>query len=155
MRIVVDPVADGISDGRLAEMVVPLHRGELAGDDGGARAVAVLEDLEHVAALTVSRRCQAPVVDDQHVGLGQLCEEARVGAIRRADVVQPVTAVQSEYSLWTRDPEATKVGRLEENLGAANVELLEQDLNEIESELSRIHVTGARLPEPVLVMTNR
>ncbi len=31
--------------------------------------------------------------------------EAGAGTIRRAHAVQPVTAVQSEYSLWTRDPE--------------------------------------------------
>jgi aryl-alcohol dehydrogenase-like predicted oxidoreductase len=32
--------------------------------------------------------------------------EAAAQTIRRAHAVQPVTAVQSEYSLWTRDPEA-------------------------------------------------
>ncbi len=32
--------------------------------------------------------------------------EAGLKTIRRAHAVQPVTAVQSEYSLWTRDPEA-------------------------------------------------
>ncbi|WP_369225995.1 aldo/keto reductase [Streptomyces sp. R39] len=37
-----------------------------------------------------------------HIGLS----EAGVGTIRRAHAVHPVTAVQSEYSLWTRDPEA-------------------------------------------------
>jgi aryl-alcohol dehydrogenase-like predicted oxidoreductase len=31
--------------------------------------------------------------------------EAGAQTIRRADAVQPITAVQSEYSLWTRDPE--------------------------------------------------
>src|SRR4029453_8810613 len=31
--------------------------------------------------------------------------EARVNTIRRAHTVHPVTALQSEYSLWTRDPE--------------------------------------------------
>ena len=31
--------------------------------------------------------------------------EASAGTIRRAHAVHPVTAVQSEYSLWTRDPE--------------------------------------------------
>jgi aryl-alcohol dehydrogenase-like predicted oxidoreductase len=31
--------------------------------------------------------------------------EATAGTIRRAHAVHPVTAVQSEYSLWTRDPE--------------------------------------------------
>ena len=32
--------------------------------------------------------------------------EASVGTIRRAHAVHPIAAVQSEYSLWTRDPEA-------------------------------------------------
>ena len=36
-----------------------------------------------------------------HFGLS----EAGAGTIRRAHAVHPVTAVQSEYSLWTRDPE--------------------------------------------------
>jgi len=38
----------------------------------------------------------------KHFGLS----EAGAGTIRRAHAVQPVTAVQSEYSLWTKDPEA-------------------------------------------------
>lgn len=37
----------------------------------------------------------------RHLGLS----EAGAGTIRRAHAVHPVTAVQSEYSLWTRDPE--------------------------------------------------
>ncbi|EFC85534.1 aldo/keto reductase [Parafrankia sp. EUN1f] len=38
----------------------------------------------------------------RHIGLS----EAGPGTIRRAHAVHPVTALQSEYSLWTRDPEA-------------------------------------------------
>jgi aryl-alcohol dehydrogenase-like predicted oxidoreductase len=38
----------------------------------------------------------------RHIGLS----EAGVDTIRRAEAVHPITAVQSEYSLWTRDPEA-------------------------------------------------
>ncbi|OZG31208.1 aldehyde oxidase [Williamsia sp. 1138] len=38
----------------------------------------------------------------RHFGLS----EASADTIRRAHAVQPVTALQSEYSLWTRDPEA-------------------------------------------------
>lgn len=38
----------------------------------------------------------------RHFGLS----EASAATIRRAHTVHPVTAVQSEYSLWTRDPEA-------------------------------------------------
>src|SRR4030081_1209408 len=38
----------------------------------------------------------------RHIGLS----EAAPATIRRAHVAHPLTAVQSEYSLWTRDPEA-------------------------------------------------
>lgn len=46
----------------------------------------------------------------KHFGLS----EAGVQTIRRAHAVQPVTAVQSEYSLWTRGPEAELLPTLEE-----------------------------------------
>jgi aryl-alcohol dehydrogenase-like predicted oxidoreductase len=46
----------------------------------------------------------------KHFGLS----EAAAKTIRRAHVVQPVTAVQSEYSLWTRGPEAEVLPTLEE-----------------------------------------
>ena len=180
----------------------------------------------------------------KHFGLS----EAGARTIRRAHAVQPVTAVQSEYSLWTRDPEAevlpvceelgigfvpfsplgagfltgkidantkfdntdfrnisprfteenrkanqvvvdllnrvaaqkkatpaqialawllaqkpwivpipgtTKRFRLEENIGAANVDLTQNELREIEKAAAKIQVQGARLPEAVLKMTNR
>ncbi len=172
----------------------------------------------------------------KHFGLS----EAGVRTIRRAHAVQPVTALQSEYSLWWRAPEAevlptleelgigfvpfsplgkgfltgtinehttfdrsdfrnivprftpearkanqalvdllgeigkrkkatpaqialawllaqkpwivpipgtTKLSRLEENIGAAAVELTPDDLREIESAASNITVQGARYPE--------
>jgi aryl-alcohol dehydrogenase-like predicted oxidoreductase len=43
--------------------------------------------------------------------------EASAATIRRAHAVQPVTAVQSEYSLWTRDPEQNGVLAACEELG--------------------------------------
>src|SRR4051794_5122833 len=46
----------------------------------------------------------------RHFGLS----EAGVQTIRRAHAVQPVTAVQSEYSLWTRTPEKEVIPTLEE-----------------------------------------
>jgi aryl-alcohol dehydrogenase-like predicted oxidoreductase len=46
----------------------------------------------------------------RHFGLS----EAGVHTIRRAHAVQPVTAVQSEYSLWWRRPEAELLPALEE-----------------------------------------
>ena len=46
----------------------------------------------------------------KHFGLS----EAGVQTIRRAHAVQPITAVQSEYSLWTRIPEQEVIPTLEE-----------------------------------------
>ena len=43
--------------------------------------------------------------------------EAAAGTIRRAHAVQPLAAVQSEYSLWTRDPERNGVLATCEELG--------------------------------------
>ena len=178
----------------------------------------------------------------RHFGLS----EAGVQTIRRAHAVQPVTAVQSEYSLWFREPEkevlptleelgigfvpysplgrgfltgklnenttfessdfrnmlprftpearkanqalvdllgeiakrkkatpaqialawllaqkpwivpipgTTKLNRLEENIGAAEVELTQNDLDEIETAVSKIDVQGARYPERLEQMT--
>ncbi|MGD1107317.1 MAG: aldo/keto reductase [Terracidiphilus sp.] len=180
----------------------------------------------------------------RHFGLS----EAGVQTIRRAHAVQPVTALQSEYSLWWRKPEAevipaleelgiglvpfsplgkgfltgkidesrtfdkadirstiprftpearkanqalvdllgriaaqknatpaqialawllaqkpwivpipgtTKLHRLEENIGAVEVELTVGDLREIDSAASRISIEGARYPEKLEQMTGR
>jgi aryl-alcohol dehydrogenase-like predicted oxidoreductase len=180
----------------------------------------------------------------KHFGLS----EAGVQAIRRAHAVQPVAAVQSEYSLWWREPErevlptleelgvgfvpfsplgkgfltgaitektkfdstdfrnivprfneenrkanqslvdvlgdiagqkkatsaqiaiawllaqkpwivpipgTTKLHRLEENLGAANIELSEKDLRDITAAVSKIAVQGDRYPAHLQQRVNR
>lgn len=63
--------------------------------------------IEEVAG-AVKELIQAGKV--KHFGLS----EAGAKTIRRAHAVQPVTAVQSEYSLWTRDPEAEVLPTCEE-----------------------------------------
>jgi aryl-alcohol dehydrogenase-like predicted oxidoreductase len=63
--------------------------------------------IEEVAG-AVKELIQAGKV--KHFGLS----EAATETIRRAHAVQPVTAVQSEYSLWTRDPEAELLPTLED-----------------------------------------
>lgn len=50
-------------------------------------------------------------------------------------------------------PGTTKLHRLEENLGAANVDLTAEDMAGIEAALAGIEVQGARLPEMVLQMS--
>ena len=52
-------------------------------------------------------------------------------------------------------PGTTKLHRLEENLGAVNVELTEADLKEIDETSSSLKLEGARLPEAMLKMTGR
>jgi len=63
--------------------------------------------IEDVAG-TVKELIEAGKV--RHFGLS----EAGVQNIRRAHAVQPLTALQSEYSLWWREPEDTIIPTLEE-----------------------------------------
>jgi aryl-alcohol dehydrogenase-like predicted oxidoreductase len=63
--------------------------------------------IEDVAG-TVKELIQAGKV--KHFGLS----EAGVETIRRAHAVQPVTALQSEYSMWWREPESAILPTLEE-----------------------------------------
>ena len=50
-------------------------------------------------------------------------------------------------------PGTTKLNRLEENIGAAEVELTQNDLDEIDAAASQIDVQGARYPERLEQMT--
>ena len=52
-------------------------------------------------------------------------------------------------------PGTTKLNRLEENLGAINLEFTPKELSEINSEISKIEVIGARYPEELDKMTGR
>src|SRR5438045_4318038 len=63
--------------------------------------------IEDVAGAVKSLIEQGKV---KHFGLS----EAGVRTIRRAHAVQPITALQSEYSLWWREPEAEILPTLEE-----------------------------------------
>jgi aryl-alcohol dehydrogenase-like predicted oxidoreductase len=63
--------------------------------------------IEEVAGAVKELIAQGKV---KHFGLS----EAGAKTIRRAHAVQPVTAVQSEYSLWWREPEAELLPALEE-----------------------------------------
>jgi aryl-alcohol dehydrogenase-like predicted oxidoreductase len=51
-------------------------------------------------------------------------------------------------------PGTTKLARLEENLGAASLDLTPDDLEEIEHTLSQIKITGARLPAATLALSD-
>jgi len=71
--------------------------------------------LEHIDLYYVHRIDPMQPIEETMTGLAQLVQEgkiARIGlsevnsaTLRRAHAVHPVTAVQTEYSLWTRDVE--------------------------------------------------
>jgi aryl-alcohol dehydrogenase-like predicted oxidoreductase len=52
-------------------------------------------------------------------------------------------------------PGTTKLKRLEENIGAGEIELTSDDLREVEHAASKIDVQGARYPEHLEQMTGR
>ena len=65
--IVDDAIQDGVGVGGLADEPVPcLHR-RLAGDDGGAPAVALLNDLQEVLAGWGVERPKAEIVQNEHL----------------------------------------------------------------------------------------
>jgi diketogulonate reductase-like aldo/keto reductase len=77
-------------------------------------------------------------VDDakpRRVGHGRLCGQSRRWIV-------PI-------------PGTTKLHRLEENLGAANMHLTADDLAEIERAASAIPIEGERYPEQLLATTDR
>ena len=81
MRGMQEPIADGVGGGRVREVVVPLRRRELAGDDRRAGAGAVVEDFEQVAAILIAQAAEAPVVEHEDVGAGEAGEETDVAAV--------------------------------------------------------------------------
>ncbi len=85
MGVVNETVEDGVGKSRIADRLVPVAHGELAGEEGGAHAVAVLHHLEQVGSLRVGERLQREVVEDQQLGAGETAEQSRVGAVAVGD----------------------------------------------------------------------
>jgi aryl-alcohol dehydrogenase-like predicted oxidoreductase len=79
---------------------------------------------------------------------------ARIGAKKKATPAQIALAWLLAQKPWIVPiPGTTKLARLEENLGAAAVEVTADDLREIESAASKIQIQGARYPEQIERMT--
>ena len=115
--------------GRRDEVVVATKFGNVRGEDGSFRGVNGRPEYVRTACDASLQRLGVDVIDlyyqhrvDTTVPIeetwGALRELAEAGkirhagiseaapeTIRRAHAVQPVSAVQTEYSLWTRDPE--------------------------------------------------
>ena len=65
VRIVHEAIEDSVGIGRIADHVVPLVDRDLAGDDGGASAVAFFENLEEIVACGGVERFETPVVESR------------------------------------------------------------------------------------------
>jgi hypothetical protein len=77
-----------------------------------------------------------------------------IAARKKATPVQAALAWLLAQKPWIVPiPGTTKLHRLDENIGAADVELTADDLREIESAASKITVQGARYPEKLEKMT--
>ena len=80
----------------------------------------------------------------------------RIAERKRATPAQIALAWLLAQKPWIVPiPGTRNLERLEENIGAASVELTDADLREIHEAASRITVQGARLPEEVLKLTDR
>jgi aryl-alcohol dehydrogenase-like predicted oxidoreductase len=86
--------------------------------------------VDHIDLYYLHRPPQDVEIEETVGAMGELVQEGKVrflglsevddALLRRAHAVHPITAVQSEYSLWTRDPETTVVNAMRE-LGVALV----------------------------------
>ncbi len=61
--VVDDAIEDGVGQGGIADDLVPALDRQLAGDQQRAGVVAVLDDLEQIAALLGAERLGSPIVE--------------------------------------------------------------------------------------------
>ena len=86
-------MASGV--GGLADDRMPVGHGELAGDQGGAPAVPIFEDLQQVVARLIIERAKPPVVQDQEL-------DGAPNALRRRPALpSPWARASSSNSLGT------------------------------------------------------
>ncbi|TAM87042.1 MAG: aldo/keto reductase [Jatrophihabitans sp.] len=80
--------------------------------------------VEHIDLYYLHRPPQTAQIEETVGAMAELVAEGKVrhlglsevdgDLLRRACAVHPIAAVQSEYSLWTRDPETTVIGAMRE-----------------------------------------
>jgi len=95
-----------------------------------------------------------PEAREANLALVELLKQ--IGGRKKATPAQVALAWSLAQRPWIVPiPGTTKLHRLEENLGSADVELAPDDLRDIEASFARIPVEGARLPEQILQYSNR
>src|SRR5579875_879325 len=81
MGVVHEAIQNAVGQGGIADLLVPLGHGQLAGQDGRARLIAVFTDFQEVPPLTFPQRRMRPIVHDQHVHAGQPSQPASQAAV--------------------------------------------------------------------------
>ena len=88
MRVVEEPVEDGVAEGGIADDILPVFDGDLAGEQGATAGVAVVEDLEEVVPALARERSEPPVVEDEEPRPGEPLDELGI---------RPVAAGEGEF----------------------------------------------------------
>jgi len=89
--VVDEPVEDGVGDGGVGDDLVPVIDRQLAGHDGRAAIVPVVDDLQKVAALILGQGGEPPVVEDEKLDSCQVLEQpgmTSVAACQRQGIEQ-------------------------------------------------------------------
>jgi len=81
MGVMDQPVEDGIGDGGVANLFMPVLHGELTGDDGGGMTVSFLNDLQEVSSFGVGHGGEAEIINHQDMGIGELVDHFAVASI--------------------------------------------------------------------------
>ena len=107
MGVVEESVEDGVSEGGVADDIVPVLDGELGGEDGAAAGVAVVEDFEQIVAALARQGGEAPVVEDEEPGLGQPLNELGIRTVPAGEGELVEEAGDAEVA--GRDAEAARL----------------------------------------------
>jgi hypothetical protein len=86
VRVVDDTIQDRVTEGRLADYIVPSGDGELAGDQYGATTMAILDDLHEISALAGREAIGAPVIEYEEIDLDQHPEQSREAAVAVGEI---------------------------------------------------------------------
>lgn len=125
----------------------PLGRGFLTGAINASTTFTSDDFRNLVPRFTPEARCANQALVDQ---LG------RIAAGKGATVAQIALAWLLAQKPWIVPiPGTTKLNRLEENIGAARIELSSADLADIGKAVAAVEVQGARYPEQLLGMVGR
>ena len=69
-----ETIEDRVSEGGLAQVRMPVGDRWLAGHDGRAPIEAIIEDFQDIALGGLIQYGQSPVIEDQHVEVGELLQ---------------------------------------------------------------------------------